>query len=94
MNSHKAMVEAIGRVPNGNYDAEMTLDGYEEPVRLKLRMTVEDERIVLDYAGSIDRPPGYGINSPQVLHRRLLDLRAEVHHRAGDTQQRRLARTQ
>lgn len=63
-NSHKAMVEAIGRVPNGNYDAEMTLDGYEEPVRLKLRMIVEDERIVLDYAGS-SSASGFGINSPK-----------------------------
>ena len=46
------MIEAIVRVPNGRYEAEMTLDGYEEPVRLKLRMTVEDERIVLDYSWS------------------------------------------
>lgn len=63
-NSYKAMVEAIGRVPNGNYDAEMTLDGYEEAVRLKLRMIVEDERIVLDYGGS-SSVSGYGINSPK-----------------------------
>jgi len=64
VNSHKAMVEAIGRVPNGNYDAEMTLDGYEEPVRLKLRMVVEDERIILDYTGSTTAS-GFGINSPK-----------------------------
>ncbi len=63
-NSRNAMVEAIRRVPNGAYDAEMTLDGYEEPVRLKLRMTVEDERIVLDYAGSSSASQ-YGINSPK-----------------------------
>ena len=63
-NSYKAMVEAIGRVPNGNYDAEMTLDGYEEAVSLKLRMIVEDEQIVLDYSGS-SSASGYGINSPK-----------------------------
>ncbi|MDA0368749.1 MAG: hydantoinase B/oxoprolinase family protein [Proteobacteria bacterium] len=64
VNSRKAMIEAIRRVPNGIYDAQMTLDGYEEPVRLKLRMTVEDERIVLDYGGS-SLASGYGINSPK-----------------------------
>ncbi|MEQ8248722.1 MAG: hydantoinase B/oxoprolinase family protein [Alphaproteobacteria bacterium] len=63
-NSRKAMIEAIRRVPNGRYEAQMTLDGYEEPVRLKLRMTVEDERIVLDYGGS-SAASGYGINSPK-----------------------------
>ena len=63
-NSYKAMVEAIGRVPNGNYHAEMTLDGYEEAVHLKLRMIVEDQRIVLDYHGS-SSASGYGINSPK-----------------------------
>ena len=63
-NSRTAMIEAIRKVPNGTYDAEMTLDGYESPVRLKLRMTVEDERIELNYGGS-SPASRFGINSPK-----------------------------
>lgn len=63
-NSRNAMIEAIKQVPEGTYDAEMTLDGYDEPVRLKLRMTVADGRIELDYGGSSPASQ-FGINSPK-----------------------------
>jgi N-methylhydantoinase B len=62
--SQAATRAAIRKVPNGVYDCEMTLDGYEAPIVLRARMTVEDERIVLDYAGS-SPASRHGINSPK-----------------------------
>ncbi|HEV7369148.1 hydantoinase B/oxoprolinase family protein [Arenibaculum sp.] len=62
--SEAATRAAIREVPNGVYECEMTLDGYEAPIVLRARMTVEDERIVLDYAGS-SPASRYGINSPK-----------------------------
>jgi len=62
-NSRTAMIKAIRAVPNGSYDTEMELDGYESPVFLKAEMTVTDEAIVVDYAGT-SPASAYGINSP------------------------------
>ena len=62
-NSRAAMIKAIKAVPNGLYDTEMELDGYESPVFLRAAMTVSDEEIVIDYAGT-SRASIHGINSP------------------------------
>jgi N-methylhydantoinase B len=62
-NSREAMIKAIQAVPNGAYDTEMELDGYEEPVFLRAEMTVSDDEIVVDYAGT-SPASAYGINSP------------------------------
>ena len=43
-NSRRAMEEAVSKVPPGDYRASMTLDGYEDEVRLELRMVVADWR--------------------------------------------------
>jgi N-methylhydantoinase B len=62
-NSREAMIKAIKAVPNGFYDTEMELDGYESPVYLRAEMTVSDDEIVVDYAGT-SPASAYGINSP------------------------------
>ncbi|MBT3790008.1 MAG: hydantoinase B/oxoprolinase family protein [Alphaproteobacteria bacterium] len=62
-NSRDAMIKAIKAVPNGAYDTEMELDGYESPVFLRAEMTVSDDEIVVDYAGT-SPASSYGINSP------------------------------
>ena len=59
--SHDAMVAAIGNLPKGAYTNELQLDGYKEPVNLVATLTIEDDRIVVDYAGSSAASP-YGIN--------------------------------
>ena len=61
--SRDAMRKAVRSVPNGRYRTEMELDGYDEPVFIKAEMTVSDEEIVIDYAGT-SRASAYGINSP------------------------------
>lgn len=50
--------KAIRAWPNGTYEASMAIDGYHEDVVLKAAVTVRDESIHVDYAGT----------SPQVLH--------------------------
>ncbi len=59
--SRAAMVEAIGKLPRGTYRNEMTLDGYDAPVTLQAALTVEDDRVVIDYEGSAPASP-HGIN--------------------------------
>ncbi|MGO4855350.1 hydantoinase B/oxoprolinase family protein [Phaeovulum sp. W22_SRMD_FR3] len=46
---------AIRNWPNGTYNSEVTLDGYFPPVVLKAAVTVEDDHIHVDYAGSSDQ---------------------------------------
>src|ERR1700760_3477691 len=64
--SHRATVAEIARLPRGAYRAEICSDGYEEPVTLKAEMTILDDSIEVDYAGTsglssrgINVPPAY-----------------------------------
>ena len=50
--SERAMREAIRRIPNGTYRHQTWSDGFEEPILLKAAVTVEDEDIFIDFAGS------------------------------------------
>ncbi|MCP5266570.1 MAG: hydantoinase B/oxoprolinase family protein [Burkholderiaceae bacterium] len=50
--SERAMRAAIAALPNGSHAFTITIDGYQEPIELKTRVTIEDERIVVDYDGS------------------------------------------
>ena len=50
--SERALREAIRRIPNGRYENETWSDGFEEPIQIKVAVTVEDEDIFIDFAGS------------------------------------------
>lgn len=50
--SERAMREAIRKVPNGVYEGETWSDGFEEPIRIHATVTVEDEDVRVDFAGS------------------------------------------
>jgi N-methylhydantoinase B len=50
--SERALRVAIREIPNGRYENETWSDGFEEPIRLKAAVTVEDEDIFIDFAGS------------------------------------------
>ena len=62
--SRAATRAAIGKLPAGEYRASSTLDGYESPIELKVRMTVGEGDITVDYAGSSPASTR-GINSPK-----------------------------
>jgi N-methylhydantoinase B len=64
--SHRATLAEISRIPHGTYRGEIFSDGYDEPVRLSAAMTVHDDGIEVDYAGTsglssrgINVPPAY-----------------------------------
>jgi N-methylhydantoinase B len=50
--SEKALRTAIREIPNGRYENETWSDGFEEPIRIRVAVTVEDEDIFIDFAGS------------------------------------------
>ena len=61
--SRQAMLDEIRALPEGIYDNEMTVDGYEKPVTLKAKLTIGAEGIAVDFAGS-SPASSYGINVP------------------------------
>ena len=50
--SERAMRQAIRALPNGRYENESWSDGYDEPIHIKVSVTVEDEDLFIDFAGS------------------------------------------
>jgi N-methylhydantoinase B len=50
--SEHAMREAIAAVPDGTYRYAMTVDGYEEPVRLEIALTIAGDAMDVDYTGT------------------------------------------
>ncbi|MDE0386179.1 MAG: hydantoinase B/oxoprolinase family protein [Defluviicoccus sp.] len=59
--SRQAMRDAIRALPDGTYRNAMTLDGYDRPVTLNAALTIDGERIAVDFDGSSPASP-YGIN--------------------------------
>lgn len=62
--SRQATLEAIARLPDGQWTSQMTLDGYEQPVHLVATLRKQAARLQVDYAGSA-RASMHGINSPK-----------------------------
>jgi N-methylhydantoinase B len=50
--SERAMRDGIRALPNGRYEHETWSDGFEEPLCIKVAVTVEDEDIYIDFDGS------------------------------------------
>jgi N-methylhydantoinase B len=50
--SEAAMRAAIRKVPNGVYRQSAICDGMAEPIRLEMALTVKEDSIVIDFAGS------------------------------------------
>ncbi|MDH3219398.1 MAG: hydantoinase B/oxoprolinase family protein [Gammaproteobacteria bacterium] len=64
-NSLNATMQHIRDLPTGSFDNEMTVDGYDSPVTMKLRLEVSDQGVLADFAGTsgLSRK---GINVPLV----------------------------
>lgn len=59
--SEVAMREAISSIPDGTYRSEVDIDGFDEPLKIRIAVTVQEQDLIVDYAGSsaqVDR----GIN--------------------------------
>ncbi len=50
--SERAMRDALRTLPNGRYENESWSDGFDEPIRIKVAVTIEDEDLFIDFAGS------------------------------------------
>ncbi len=50
--SERAMRDAIRPLPKGRYEHVVWSDGFEEPLRLQVAVTIEEEDIYIDFAGS------------------------------------------
>jgi N-methylhydantoinase A/oxoprolinase/acetone carboxylase beta subunit/N-methylhydantoinase B/oxoprolinase/acetone carboxylase alpha subunit len=61
--SRAAMLAEIAKLTAGVYDNEMTVDGFDRPIRLAARMTIAATGITVDFDGSSPVSP-YGINVP------------------------------
>lgn len=64
-NSRRATLERIAALPRQAAEGEMTVDGFDQPITLKVTVTVEEDRILSDFSGSsgVDKK---GINCPLV----------------------------
>lgn len=62
--SRAATREAIGKLPEGDFDYTLPLDGYEEPIAIRTRLTIQGERAIIDFTGS-SPASNHGINSPR-----------------------------
>lgn len=61
--SEQAMLEEIRQLPKGQWQNTMTIDGYDEPVTLSCSVTISNDGITVDWAGTSDTSPR-GINVP------------------------------
>ncbi len=60
--SEHAMREAIRALPNGVYENDVWADGLDDPAHLHCRLTVHDDWIEVDYAGSDPQRARGGLN--------------------------------
>ncbi|MGI9478492.1 MAG: hydantoinase B/oxoprolinase family protein, partial [Hyphomicrobiaceae bacterium] len=64
-NSRRATVERIAALPRQTADGAMTIDGFDKPIELKVKLDIQEDRIVCDFDGTsgVDKK---GINVPLV----------------------------
>jgi N-methylhydantoinase B len=61
--SRRGMAEAIGKLPQGTWQASMRIDGYEAPIDLCATLTIGSDTIWVDYTGTSGMS-SYAINCP------------------------------
>ena len=50
--SEKAVRDAIREIPDGSYSHEIWMDGFDEPLKIKIRLDIKDDQIHCDYSGT------------------------------------------
>lgn len=63
--SYDATVECLAQLPRGSYENLMRVDGYDSPIDIAVRLEVEGDHIVADFAGT-SGPSPKGINCPLI----------------------------
>lgn len=62
--SREAMIASLATFPKGSASYELTMDGYDKPIRLNASLTISDTEVVVDFAGTSEISE-YGINCPK-----------------------------
>lgn len=64
-NSRRATLERIAALPHATATGEMTVDGFDTPITLRVTLTIKEDRIISDFTGTspVDKK---GINCPMV----------------------------
>lgn len=64
-NSRRATIERIAALPRESATGSMTIDGFDTPIELKVRIDIQEDRIICDFEGTsgVDKK---GINCPLV----------------------------
>jgi len=63
--SREATLERIGALASGTAEGHMRIDGYSDPIDLRVRVSIERERVLCDWTGTSGLDPK-GINVPLV----------------------------
>lgn len=66
--SRKATLEAIAKVPDGCFEQDMHVDGYDVPVHMMVSLKIEGETLSADFTGTSGMSQ-YGVNVPEVYTR-------------------------
>ena len=63
--SYQATVDKISKLPKESASGLMTIDGYDSPIKIQIKVTIYDKKIVCDFTGTspVDKK---GINVPLV----------------------------
>jgi N-methylhydantoinase B len=61
--AEQSMRAAIRAVPDGVYEHALEIDGFDQTLAVRCRVTVREDTLEVDYAGSSPQVP-HGINSP------------------------------
>ncbi|MGX9356751.1 hydantoinase B/oxoprolinase family protein [Roseobacteraceae bacterium S113] len=66
--SRKATLDAISHVPDGSFEHDMQVDGYDAPVHMQVRLDIEGSDLTADFAGTSGMSK-FGVNCPEVYTR-------------------------
>ena len=66
--SRTATLEAISKVPSGTYHETMQVDGYDAPVHMEVKLSVDGDQLLADFAGTSGMSK-FGVNCPEVYTR-------------------------
>ncbi len=66
--SRRATHDAIAKVPDGSFRHTMQVDGYDAPVHMEVRLDIEGDKLLADFAGTSGMSK-FGVNCPEVYTR-------------------------
>ncbi len=66
--SRRATLKAIQALPDGAFENDMRVDGYDTPVEMKVRLSIKGDALLADFAGT-SGPSAFGVNVPLVYTR-------------------------